>query len=145
MSLETFYFPKGDSLQSFKLFSVILACGFSTYVWASDNSTDTAMTQTQEVLRDPKKVQEASAETAEGKKALEQISSLSSDPKVQKEILELTSEVFGGLKGMTPEQMADFLASAQNNPEEFSKTWTPEQQAKLRDLASRLPASEKSK
>ena len=132
-------------MPSKKIAVLALVCCFPILSWAEDNSADIAMTQTQEVLRDPQKIHEAAAQTGDGKNAVDQVSSLAGgDPKLQKEIFELSSDVFGGMKGMTSEQMSEFLANAQKNPEEFSKNWTPEQQAKLKDIASRLPASQKS-
>jgi hypothetical protein len=60
-------------------------------------------------------------------------------------IYKMAAEVLGNMKGKSPAEMAKILEDAKQNPEAFVNSWTPEQQAKLKELSERMPAAKQAK
>lgn len=84
-------------------------------------------------------------DSKEAKLVKTRVSEISGSAANEQEIYELASEVLGNMKDNSPEEMLKILSEAQTNPAAFAERWTPEQKKKLKELAERLPASQKKK
>lgn len=104
-----------------------------------------AVEMTQQKLRSGQ-ARELMGKDPASKSVQTRVKSLSgSDPELEQEVYELAAEVLGSMQGQSPQQMMESLLEAQKNPSGFAKQWTPEQQAKLKELADRMPASRRVK
>lgn len=71
-----------------------------------------------------------------------QVKTLSGNSKASEdEIYALAADVLGNFEGKSVQEIQQTLLKASANPDSFAKSWSPEQQAKLKALAERLPAA----
>ncbi|MEZ0393327.1 MAG: hypothetical protein ACAH59_14000 [Pseudobdellovibrionaceae bacterium] len=127
-----------------RLLLSILIAALPQFTFA-DAETEKAVSEVQEMMKDPKFHQNAAKESKEAQQVEKHVKDLAGNPENEQEIYNLAADVLGNMKDMTPEQMNEFLRQAQKNPESFQKSWTPEQKRKLKELADRLPSSQKRK
>ena len=134
-----------------KLLLPILFLFFSQFsiaqnqVLTEEEETNAAIVKVQEMMKDPSFHQKAAAESKSAASVQQQVKALSGNAAQEQEIYNLASDVLGQMKGKSIPEIEKALQEAQTNPEKFAQGWTPEQQAKLKDLANRLPAAQKFK
>lgn len=118
-----------------------IVLNFSRLHAQTDASSQNAMRQTQELLKN-KEEREKVAIDPKGKKVIQDIKTLTGgDKKSEEEIYGLAADLMPLLmeeaKG-DPNKMMEILQEAQKDPEAFAKRWTPEQRKKLKGLADKL-------
>ncbi len=121
--------------------STVCILFISPSICLSDQETDKAIGEVQEMMKTPGFAEKAANNSPEAPAAAKYVKDISGNVQNEQEIYKLAAEVFGNMKGMSPEQMKEFLDKAKNDPSAFAKTWTPEQIKKLKELSERLPAS----
>lgn len=111
----------------------------------SDDETDKAISEVQEMMKTPDFADKASKNSPEAPQAANYVKDIAGNAQNEQDIYKLASEVLGNMKGMTVPQMKEMLEKAKGDPAAFANTWTPEQLKKLRELSERLPASKQTK
>ncbi len=120
----------------------ILASIFCAPTFALEQADEDALRDTQKLLGDQKRIEELSRTDAEASKALNQVKQLTgNDPAKQAEISGIASSIFTDMvksnNGDTV-TMHDQLQKALADPKAFMKGLSPEQQRRIRDLASEI-------
>jgi len=113
-----------------------------TAALALDKADEDALKDTQGLLNDQKRLEELGKTDAEAGKALNQVKMLTqSDPKKQAELNAISSSIFANMvksnNGDTI-TMQDQLQKALADPKAFMNGLSPEQQKRIRDLASEI-------
>lgn len=119
--------------------ALTLPCSFA---FALDQADDDALKDTQKLLGDQKRMEELGKTDAEAGKALNQLKQITgNDPKAQAEMNAIASSVFSDMvhknNGDTV-SMHDQLQKALADPKAFMNGLPPEQQKKIRELASEI-------
>lgn len=109
----------------------------------ADEETRAAVKEVQKQMRDPKFRDEKNYESKESKAVVKKVKDIAGSEANEQEIYNLAADVLGNMQDLTPEQMNQLLQEAQKNPEAFANRMTPEQKRKLKELAEKLPASQK--
>lgn len=111
-----------------------------------DSAQQDAMDKTTQMMISPSQFTEAAKENSDAQKAAVQLNAITADPAQQQKIRELSAGIFNDVAKSNEckdEKIMEALQKAQANPGDFLKSLTPEQQAKLRDLASEIEAKKK--
>lgn len=108
---------------------------------AFDEADEQALAEVQALLQNPQ-VLKGPAGNPNEKAALAEIEKLTKgDPKAQQEIHQLSSDIFTDMvqkNGTGEGAIMKSLLEAQQNPAKFMQSLTPEQQRKIRELASEI-------
>jgi len=125
----------------------LLACLFTLSIlgrsaFALDQTDQDALKDTEKLLGDQKRMEELGKSDAEAGKALNQLKQITgNDPKAQAEVNNIASTVFSDMvhknNGDTV-SMHDQLQKALADPKAFMNSLPPEQQKRIRDLASEI-------
>lgn len=69
------------------------------------------------------------------------------DSKTEAEIMQLAADILGsiGSQAQSNSDLEKIISDAQKNPTDFATRFTPEQRAKLKQIADKIDASKKSK
>lgn len=62
----------------------------------------------------------------------------------KEEMYSISADVLGNFEGKSPEELQKLMDEAAKNPEKFYDRLTPEQKAKVKELARKIEASKKS-
>lgn len=111
----------------------------------ADEQTRNAVKSVQNEMRDPNFVNKAQDLSPEAKEVAERVKKMAGSPEQQAQIYSLAADILGNMKDMPPDQMEKLMSQAQSDPEGFVKSWTPEQQKKLKSISERIPANQKGK
>ncbi len=123
---------------------ILLIIAFWSPVLAlADAETRKAVQDVQEQMKNPQFHQNAAKESKEAAAVEKHVKEISGNPQNEQEMYNLAAQVLGNMKDMKPEEMQKMLEQAQKDPEAFMKSWTPEQQKKLKELSERIPAGQK--
>lgn len=128
------------SLQKSVVF--LFAMFFTGHIFADQQSRD-AVKSVQTEMKQSNFGQKASELSPEAKAVAERVKKLAGSPEGEAQIYSLAADILGNMKDMPPEQMEKLMSQAQNDPEGFVNSWTPEQKQKLKTLTERLPANQK--
>lgn len=109
----------------------------------ADAETRAAVEKVQQQMQSPSFHQNAAKESSEAAKVEAHVKSISGSAANEQEMYNLAAEVLGNMKDQSPEEMQKMLQEAQQNPEAFLKSWSPEQQRKLKEISERIPAAQK--
>jgi hypothetical protein len=124
------------------IFAFILALSASTSAFALDQTDQDGLKDTQALLGDQKRMEEMGRTDAEMGKALNQLKQISgNDAKVQAEVNAVASSVFSDMAHKNSGDSVsihDQLQKALADPKAFMNGLSPEQQKKIRDLASEI-------
>ncbi len=120
---------------------VVLSVQFAS----ADQQSREAVKAVQKELRDPQFASKAQDLSPEAKAVAERLKKLAGTPEGESQIYSLAADILGNMQDMPPEQMEKLISKAQNDPQGFVESWTPEQQKKLKAISERLPASQKAK
>ena len=108
---------------------------------AFDEVDGQALAEAKELLQNPQTLKGPAGNPNE-KAALVEIEKLTKgDPKAQQEINQLSSDIFADMvkkNGSGEEVIMKSLLEAQQNPAKFMQSLTPEQQRRIRELASEI-------
>jgi anion-transporting ArsA/GET3 family ATPase len=111
------------------------------FALAFEEADDKALAEVQALLQNPE-VLKGPAGNQKEKAALAEIEKLTKgDPKAQQEINQLSSDIFTKMvqtNGAGEGDIMKALLEAQQNPGKFMQSLSPEQQKKIRDLASEI-------
>jgi hypothetical protein len=112
-------------------------------------ASEIALLQTQELLRDPKARHEAVKKDAKACDVDAGVRKIAGSQEAAEAIYDLSADVMETVTreaGGDSEKMRGLLIEALKNPEAFVEKFTPEQKAKLKAIAARVPdPSEKKK
>ncbi len=111
-------------------------------VWA-DAETQQAVKEVQEQMKSPSFHQNAAKQSKEAAAVEKQVKDVSGSPENEQAMYEFAAQILGNMKDNSPEEMRKMLMDAQQNPEAFANSWTPEQKQKLKELSERIPAGQK--
>lgn len=125
--------------------SLVLLLVFAFQPLHANEETRKAVKQVQDEMRDPNFANKAQDLSPEAKAVAERLKKLAGSPEGEAQIYSLAADILGNMKDMPPEQMEKLLSKAQNDPQAFVESWTPEQQKKLKAISERLPANQKVK
>lgn len=124
------------------IFAIYLAMSASTSAFALDQTDRDALKDTQALLGDQKRMEEMGKTDVETGKALNQLKQISgNDAKVQAEVNAVASSVFSDMAHKNngdSVSIHDQLQKALADPKAFMNGLSPEQQKKIRDLASEI-------
>jgi hypothetical protein len=105
---------------------------------------DAAIKAIQSMLSEPAARLEEANKTSKGKKAIQDVEKLGLSTEGNEKLYQLAGEVMTNLikdsKGDL-NKLNDLMLKAQDNPEKFFSSWTPEQKAKLRAIAKSFPTN----
>lgn len=107
----------------------------------ADSSTDEAVSQTQDLLRSKSQREKVLHEDKKARRADEQVQSLTKNKKTQEDMYGAAADVFPLVvknAGDDPKKQQEYLNQMSAHPEEFYNSLTPEQQARIRDIASQI-------
>lgn len=107
-----------------------------------DEPSEKALRETQELMTNPEQRQAAIEKSPSGKAADQRVKNLlGGDKGMTDEVYALAAEVFGQVvkdANGDPQKMEAMMTEFQRDPASFAKSWTPEQQAKLKALANKI-------
>lgn len=126
-------------------YSLILMVVFAFQASFADQESREAVKAVQKELRQPGFANKAQDLSPEAKAVAERLKKLAGSPEGEAQIYSLAADILGNMQDMPPDQMEKLISKAQNDPEGFVNSWTPEQQKKLKAIAERLPANQKAK
>lgn len=106
----------------------------------ADPEQEKAMLEVQKEMKDPKSRQQMMT-TPQAKKTDEYVKQMTGGGQNEQEIYNISSDILMNMKDMTPEQMDAYLRKAQENPEDFANSLTPEQLKKIKALSEKIPAA----
>lgn len=104
-----------------------------------------AVKAVQKEMRDPNFANKAQDLSPEAKAVAERVKTLAGSPEQEAQIYSLAADILGNMQDMPPDQMEKLMSKAQNDPQGFVDSWTPEQKKKLKAISERLPANQKAK
>lgn len=108
----------------------------------NDPVVQEAMTKTQGLMQDPKQRNEAIGRDPKAKQADDMVQRLSGgDAATTNDVYALASQIFANLVQQAngdPKKMQDLIEEFKRDPASFASTWTPDQQAKLKEIAAQL-------
>lgn len=110
-----------------------------------DTASTTALVDTQNMLTDPAARAQGVKLHPMGTDVDNQVKQLGGSSENTDDIYGLAADVFGELMkeaGGDPLKAQELVQEATKNPAAWASKWTPEQQAKLKALSGRLPASQ---
>ena len=128
---------------------IIICVGFCTSLKSharevSDHQqTQAALTETQTLLKDQKKLEAEGLTTPEAKKAHQQAKDLMGNAANTEALYSLTSDIMGSLvkeAGNDPAKLQELLAKAMKDPNAFASKLTPDQLARLKELSKKVEA-----
>lgn len=96
-----------------------------------------ALQKTQELLRDPAQRAKYGAESPKAKANLDSTDKLVG-PNNTKETYDLTADIFGSMEKKANGNPTAAVEAAQKSPEDFFNSLTPEQQARIHELARKI-------
>jgi hypothetical protein len=96
-----------------------------------------ALKKTQELLRDPTQRKKYGAESQKAAAQLNATDKLVG-PNNTKETYDLTADIFGSMERKANGNPKDAVEAAQKSPEDFFNSLTPEQQARIHELARKI-------
>ena len=106
---------------------------------ATQQEVDDALKKVQEEMVAPDFAQKSQGMSPDAKAAIGQVKSLAGDDAAaEQDIYKLSSEIFGNMKGKSPEEMQAILEEAKRNPAKFGQTLTPAQREKLKSIGERI-------
>lgn len=111
----------------------------------ADQESDKAIEDVQKMMQQSDFKTKASKNSKEAAAVADQVANISGGGENEQELYKMAAEVLGNMKGKSPEEIIKILEEAKKNPEAFVKSWTPEQQEKLKKISERLPATNKTK
>lgn len=111
----------------------------------ADPESDRAIEEVQKMMQQPDFKTKANKNSKEAGAVAEHVTNLSGGGANEQDIYKMAAEILGNMKGNSPEEIAKILDEAKKNPEAFVRSWTPEQQEKLKQLSERMPAANKAK
>lgn len=127
--------------------AVVVLLGFAgSAAWAEDGldaHTELALRQTQELLRNPGKRDESVQRDAKAKEADAKVREVAGSAANTEAMYALAAEVLESMvreSGGDATKLQELLQSAQSNPEAFYKALTPEQRARVKQIAEQIPA-----
>lgn len=123
---------------------LVLMIVVSQPVWADQENVD-AVQAVQRQLKQPGFADKAQDLSPEAKAVAEQIKKMAGSPEAEAQIYSLAADILGNMQDMPPDQMERLISKARKDPQGFVKSWTPEQQKKLKAISERLPANQKVK
>ena len=129
-----------------KLFLLALTFALPSFALADNLSANNeeALRKTQALLNDPALRANAAMENQKTKDASQYVRDLTVKSGTEQEVYALSAQVMDNLVKQTggdPEKMFKLLEEAGRNPSAFAANWTPEQKAKLHELANRIDAA----
>lgn len=121
---------------------IILTVLLSGPVGANQQETDDALVKTQEAMSKPGFAREAEKMSPQAQKAVQNVRTVTGgNAQMEQAVWQVAAEIFGNMKGKSPEEMQAALAEAQRNPQAFANSLTPEQKRKIEDIAKQLQPS----
>ena len=112
-------------------------------VQPAGSQQDSSLQQTQELLKDPSKREQA-LQTPDAKNADAAAGALAGSAANKEKMYQISSDLMTYLNkesGGDPSKMMEILAEAQKNPEAFYKKWPPAQRAALEQLVKDMSKS----
>ena len=106
-----------------------------------DPALEQGKAETQQLLRDPKRVEKEGLLTPEAKAAHEQAKSLAGSDENFQEMYSVAAEVFGTLCDQTncdAQKMSEILSDLSKNPRSFKSKVTPEQWRRIEELSKKI-------
>src|SRR3954471_101737 len=106
-----------------------------------DPASKEGLSKTQEVLRDPKKRQEAIKGDKKAEEADARVQRLSGSPENTQKMYEISADIMENItkqSGGDPQKMQKLLEEAQKDPEAFYKSLTPEQRGQIQKLSGEI-------
>jgi flagellum-specific peptidoglycan hydrolase FlgJ len=144
----------GDSLKNKIVFSsvigifLILSASYSSRARASeDAATKEALDKTVELMNDRSQREKAAKENTSAAAAHAEVQKLGG-AQTQDAVYGVGAEIMKSLVQQTggdPVKMQELMAKAQRDPEGFAKSLSPDQQAKIRSIASEVSAANNKK
>lgn len=108
-----------------------------------DNSSEESLKRTQDLLRNQRRLESEGLQTPEAKAQHQRAKELMGSPENTAALYDLSADIFGPLAaeaGGDPVKMQEILQKALANPEAFAARLTPEQRARLKDMATKAEA-----
>lgn len=105
-----------------------------------DGDSTEALAKTQELLNDRQKIKSETANNPKAKQVDENVQFLMGSEEDTAAVYKLASEIFGDMaktSGGDGDAMMKLLEQAQKDPAAFAKKFSPEQLAKLKELAGK--------
>ena len=109
----------------------------------ADEETRDAVAKAQADLRRPGFARESAKDSPAAAKVSAQVEALTGAGPNADAVYDLTADILGKMKDMTPEEMMKVVEQAQKDPAAFARNFTPEQKEKLHALSERIPAGQR--
>lgn len=118
---------------------------FTQPTFAKQSEVDDAIKNVQSDLKDSRIRESTAHDSDANKELLKKIKEMAGSAQNEQDLFELSSDVLGNMQGKSIEEITALLEKASKDPESFAQGLSPQQQKKIKELASRLPSSKKSK
>jgi hypothetical protein len=108
-----------------------------------DDASESALRETQQLLRDPKRLEKEGLHTPEAKHNHQQLKQLMGTDADTAAVYDLVAEIFGDIvkeSDGNSVKMLEMLNQVMSKPEAFAHRMSPEQRKKLSDLAKKVEA-----
>ena len=120
------------------LTAMLTALSTSQALGASEEQINAeALQKTQALLRDPNQRAKAASDSSKAAASMKSTESLVGKENSQ-ETYELSADIFANLVKSSNGDPSASIESIQKNPEEFYKSLTPEQQARIHELSKKI-------